>query len=55
MCIGLNLAHAELYLILGSIFRRFDWKLHDTIKERDIDIIRDFLLERLQGIALVFV
>jgi len=41
MCIGLNLAHAELYLILGSRFRRFDLELHDTIKERDIDIIRD--------------
>ena len=41
MCIGLNLAQAELYLILGSLFRRFDMDLFETTKERDVDIVRD--------------
>lgn len=41
MCIGLNLALAELYLILGTVFRRFDLELFETTKERDIDIARD--------------
>jgi hypothetical protein len=35
---------AELYLILATIFRRFDLELHDTVRERDIDIARDSFL-----------
>jgi cytochrome P450 len=41
MCIGLNLAMAELYIILGSMFRRFDFDLYHTTRERDIDVVRD--------------
>ncbi|KAJ3751757.1 cytochrome P450 [Lentinula raphanica] len=29
MCVGLNLAWCELYLIFGNIFRKFNMKLHD--------------------------
>jgi cytochrome P450 len=41
MCIGLNLAMAELYIVLGSMFRKFDFDLYDTTRERDIDVVRD--------------
>ena len=41
MCVGLNLALAELYLILGNLFDKFDFDLFETTKERDIDIARD--------------
>ncbi|KAI0159688.1 putative flavonoid 3-hydroxylase [Xylariaceae sp. FL1272] len=41
MCIGLNLGYAELYIVLASLFRRRSMALHDTIKERDVDIVRD--------------
>ncbi|KAK7440393.1 hypothetical protein VKT23_017030 [Stygiomarasmius scandens] len=30
MCLGINLAWCELYLILGTIFRRLDLHLYDT-------------------------
>ena len=44
MCLGMNLAYAELYLVLAVIFRRFDLQLFDTIRARDVDTTRDFFL-----------
>ncbi|KAJ5295943.1 hypothetical protein N7508_010764 [Penicillium antarcticum] len=56
ICLGLNLAYAELYIILASIFRKFDLDdgtgkqtgptlaLYDTTRERDIDTQRDQLI-----------
>jgi cytochrome P450 len=41
MCIGINLAMAELYVVLGSMFRRFDFDLYQTTRGRDIDVVRD--------------
>ncbi|KAI0544236.1 putative flavonoid 3-hydroxylase [Xylaria curta] len=41
MCLGLNLGYAEMYLVLASLFRRRTMRLHDTVKERDVDIVRD--------------
>lgn len=42
MCVGLNLAYAEIYLTLASVFRRFDFEMVDVVRERDIDITHDF-------------
>lgn len=42
MCGGLNLAYAEIYLTLASVFRRYDFEMVDVVRERDIDITRDF-------------
>lgn len=36
-----SLAYAELYLAAGNIFRRFDMRLHEVIRERDVDAVRD--------------
>ncbi|KAF2230818.1 cytochrome P450 [Viridothelium virens] len=40
MCLGMNLAYAELYIVLARIFLTFDLELHHTTRERDIDIVR---------------
>ena len=37
MCAGINLAHAELYLTLATIVRRFDLELFDVDFHRDIE------------------
>lgn len=53
---SINLAYAELHIILAGIFRRYDLydgaakqkiptlALFDTTKERDVDIAFDFLV-----------
>ncbi|KAI3324236.1 cytochrome P450 [Xylariaceae sp. AK1471] len=40
-CLGINLALAEMYIVIACMFRRFNFDLHETIKERDIDTVRD--------------
>ena len=30
MCAGMNLAYAELYITLSTVFRRFDMRLFET-------------------------
>ncbi|KAI9760261.1 MAG: hypothetical protein M4579_001775 [Chaenotheca gracillima] len=44
MCLGVNLAYAELYLAIAAIFRRFDLQLFDTNWDRDIKITKDCFL-----------
>ncbi|RAQ44084.1 cytochrome P450 [Aspergillus flavus] len=41
MCVGLNLAYAELFLVIATIVRRFDIELYETPKS-NIDFARDF-------------
>lgn len=40
-CIGINLAHANLYHILAAVVRRFDLEITDTVRARDVDMNRD--------------
>lgn len=40
-CVGINLAQAELYLTVAMVFRRFNFELIDTVRERDVDIAGD--------------
>ena len=40
-CIGMSLALAELYLVIGNLFRRFEMELFDT-KEEDMTMAHDF-------------
>ncbi|KAI0973455.1 cytochrome P450 [Xylaria arbuscula] len=44
MCLGINVAHAELYIALAAIFYRRDFELLDTVRERDVDFSRDFFV-----------
>jgi len=42
MCLGMNLAHAEIYLALAAVFREFDnMELYETTRE-DVDPVYDF-------------
>jgi cytochrome P450 len=41
-CLGMPLAWAELYTMLGNAFRRFDMRLHDTTIE-DIKLYHDYV------------
>ncbi|KAK5991438.1 Cytochrome P450 monooxygenase sdnE [Cladobotryum mycophilum] len=43
MCIGMNLAYAELYLAFAHVFSRFNFELHDTVEE-DVIIKHDFFV-----------
>lgn len=36
-----SLAYAELYLVSAHLIRRFDMRLCDVIRERDVDTVRD--------------
>ena len=40
-CLGQHLAHAEIYLTLAAIFRRFDMEIYQTTRA-DIDVAHDF-------------
>ncbi|KAH9903693.1 cytochrome P450 [Xylariomycetidae sp. FL2044] len=39
-CIGINLAYAELYLVLAGFFTRLEVALHETT-DRDVEIVED--------------
>ncbi|KAI1827693.1 benzoate 4-monooxygenase cytochrome P450 [Xylaria intraflava] len=41
ICIGINLAYAEIYLTLAYLFRRFDLELYQTSKQRDVETSND--------------
>ncbi|CAG8974551.1 hypothetical protein HYALB_00005824 [Hymenoscyphus albidus] len=43
-CIGINLAKAELFLALATIFRRYEPSLFDAVRERDVDLKHDNFL-----------
>ena len=43
-CIGINLAWAEMYLTLTKLLRRFDFKLFNVVRERNIGHRRDRFL-----------
>ncbi|CAF9929306.1 MAG: hypothetical protein GOMPHAMPRED_005365 [Gomphillus americanus] len=43
-CLGLNLARAELVIILATIYRRFDFDVSAVVRRRDIDMTRDFIV-----------
>ena len=40
-CIGINLAYAMLNQLLVATVRRFDFEITDTVRERDVDLVRD--------------
>lgn len=42
-CLGINLAYAELYLVLAAVFRRFELELWETSIE-DVKMARDIFI-----------
>lgn len=45
-CVGMNLAQAEFHMALATVFRKLgsQMQLHDTKRERDVDIKHDFFV-----------
>ncbi|KAL9616019.1 MAG: hypothetical protein Q9160_009065 [Pyrenula sp. 1 TL-2023] len=43
-CIGITLAWAEMYLVLATVFRRFEFDVSGVRRERDIDMTRDHIV-----------
>jgi cytochrome P450 len=43
-CVGINLAKAELYLVLAAVVRRFELEVFETERERDVDTKHDFFI-----------
>lgn len=43
-CLGIVLARAELFIILASVFRQFEFDISEIVRSRDIDFSRDFIL-----------
>lgn len=41
MCIGTNVAYAELYIALAALIARFDFTFEDFDFERDLEVTRD--------------
>ena len=39
-----NLVYAERYLSVARILARFDVMLYETVRERDVDVVRDFII-----------
>lgn len=38
---SVSLSYAEMYLGLATVLRRFELELFDTVRERDVDVVRD--------------
>jgi len=36
-----SLAHTEIHLGVAAMMRRFEMELYDTVRERDVDVVRD--------------
>ena len=43
ICLGMNLAYAELYLGLAAVFGRFKMRLFETRRREDVDVVHDFV------------
>ncbi|CAG8961502.1 hypothetical protein HYFRA_00013853 [Hymenoscyphus fraxineus] len=48
-CLGINLAWAELYLLVANVFRRYNFDVSGVIRERDIDVAKDIVLSVPRG------
>ncbi|RDW58232.1 cytochrome P450-14 [Coleophoma cylindrospora] len=57
-CIGINLARAELCLVLATVFRRYDMELFDTVRNRDVDLAHEMFLpqpsQQSKGVRVMF-
>lgn len=40
-CLGINLAYAEIYMVLARVLRSFEMEPYETIKERDVETTND--------------
>ncbi|KAL8904801.1 MAG: hypothetical protein Q9207_003024 [Kuettlingeria erythrocarpa] len=43
MCLGMQLAYAEIFLALATLMRRFEWRLADGVERADVQAKRDYI------------
>jgi hypothetical protein len=36
-----SLSYAEQFVALAAVLRRFEMRLYETVRERDVDVVRD--------------
>ncbi len=48
MCLGINLAYAELYIGLASVFRHFEFELVDAESD-DMAVTNDFFVAHIKA------
>jgi cytochrome P450 len=46
MCVGFNLAYADIYHNISCMVARFDFEVVDTIPGRDVEMIRDHFVAK---------
>ena len=46
-CVGMNLAYAEMYIALATIFRRYNMELYETSRG-DVDVAHEFHIPRVK-------
>lgn len=46
-CVGMNLAYAELYITVATLFRRYDMELHETGKV-DVEVAHEFHIPQVR-------
>ncbi|KAL8926225.1 MAG: hypothetical protein Q9208_003128 [Pyrenodesmia sp. 3 TL-2023] len=44
MCLGMQLAYAEINLVLATLMRRFDWRLAEGVEAADVQAKRDHII-----------
>jgi len=44
ICLGINLVYAELFLTVARVMTRFDLELFETVRARDVDVVRDCII-----------
>ena len=44
VCLGMQLAYAELYIIMATLIRRFDFDVCEGVEEADVGFVRDYIL-----------
>lgn len=56
-CLGMNLAIAEIYITVATVFRRFDMELFETTR-RDADVAHDYFVplgpKDSKGVRIIF-
>lgn len=56
-CLGINLATAEIYMTLATVFRRYDLELYETTAS-DVEVVHDFFIPHCRadskGVRVVF-
>ncbi|KAL8646973.1 MAG: hypothetical protein Q9210_005827 [Variospora velana] len=43
VCLGMQLAYAEIFIVLATLIRRFQWDLCEGVEKEDVQFTRDYI------------